>query len=314
MAKEQREEISAITSSVFHATVASFSHSINQYLVRSTQSTLLRGVYILYGVSLALGCYRHTPNWKTLKVILLNVISFVVVSFVTDVLTIQGVDSAALSVVTSLILLTGVQTVTKNWKHTEEVAEVLDTLTSNSQYVFTHTLTLLMTRVSNPFISVVAATSLLAIQHILGMHDPVAVNVISAASIGVVKTILLASIPLALKLPTHIILLGFLNPFVNRGGMQTAYTLVLYTSGQTVAEAVQAEFSPVVSVLLTTVVALMAQYTALQELATVTATVLVTNLALQGIDRNSHADPLLTLLLAGLGVKLVLNLTQKRKW
>lgn len=309
MATEKKGEVFAFTSSVLNAIVASFSQTINQYLINATDHTMLRAVYLIFGVTLALWWYEQTPKMRNMRGILMNVVTFSVVSWAVDTFFIKGVDSFALSVVSYIILLTTVQTFSQSIKNKNEVVEIFEALCQNSKFVFTQNLTLLLSQFENKIVTPLVALTFWAVGQIAVVQDQLVQDVVYAMTISVIKNGVLDVIPLTLKIPTHIIFLCFVYPLMKLDGMHTVYSLVLYTSSQYNADLIRAEFNPSVSALFVTVIAIIAKNTTLGDLATVTATVLLTDLFLQVVFSNGRDDHFLTLLLAGMGVQFLLELT-----
>lgn len=312
MTTPKDSNVHAFTSSVLNAIVASFSQTINTYFINTTRHTMLKGVYLIYGVTLVLWWYEHTPNMKNLKTLLMNVVTFAVVSWAVDVGVVKGVDSFALSIIIYIIFLTTVQSWSKSIQIESEVMEIFEALKQNSKYVCTQNITLLLSQFKNRFIPPLTVLTFLAVGYSGGIQDRLDKDVVYAIAIGMTKNILLDVIPLTLKIPTHIIFLCFVYPLMKLDGMHTVYSLVLYTSSQYNAELVQAAFSPSVSVLLVLVVAILARNTNLCDLATVTATVLLTNLFLQVVISNGRDDCFLTMFLAIICVQFLLELTSPK--
>ena len=310
-------EVEEVTASVFRATVAALSNSINQYLQRSVPNTVLRALYLLCAVS-GVAWWRPDPNhhmltFKTFRGIVVSVISFAVVSFVASECSPKGADTLTLSLVTTVVLLTVVQPVCAILAQGRDVPQVVDSLAANAQYVFTNTLAVLMTNTGKPVVSVVVALTLAGLEHISFVKDPVLHTAIIGASVMVVKGAMLATIPAVLTIPAHVLILCFVHPLIQRPGMKMVYEFVLYTSGQAVAEVIQREFTPWVAALLATVIALLVRTSALQALARVTATVLLTDITLLNMHSAAEADPILTLLLAGMATQLVITLVSNHK-
>ena len=302
-----KSELVKLPQSVLNACVASLSNSINKYIVTAVPDTTLLGLlfsFALWGV-LQLQCKQGF----ILRGVLTRVVVFCVVSFITSETSVRGPGTVPLSTAVNGIILVLIASLHTLLKQNETSSELSQIVSANCKFVFATIVSSLMVYPGHPWTSVILAGIVPIVCHAFPVwNDSIFPQAVQMASLNVLKTLLISSIPVILVIPTNLAMLSFAHPLLSTKlmGAEPIYEFILYKAGDDVALALQGVLEAHTSIILAMVFTLVAPTTPLRSLAQVVATSLLTKTALGGVLTSGKGDPVFTLLLFIVFIQLAL--------
>lgn len=165
------------------------------------------------------------------------------------------------------------------------------------QYTFAKSVAALLLSATSRVVALVAAGGLAGLASWRsGLDSPLATG-LSQASVGVLQSLVLGSIPVSLKLPTIAGMLAFVKPLHASLGIGGAvYSFALYQAGDSLQEAIEAEFAPFVAACAAVAASLVVPIESLKAAAQIAAVGSSADWVVGLVEQAADRDPVPSLL------------------
>jgi hypothetical protein len=177
------------------------------------------------------------------------------------------------------------------------LGDLADAFLGQVQYTFASSVSALLLTSFTATVALAAAGGLASLASWGPGIDSALATALSQAAFGVVKTLLLRSIPAGLQLPTIAGLLAFVKPLHTSLGVGSAiYSFALYQSGDAIQTAVETQLPPFVAAAASVAAAFVIPFESLQAAAKIAAVGSVTDWVVGLIQQAADQDPIPSLL------------------
>lgn len=176
--------------------------------------------------------------------------------------------------------------------------ELADSFLGQVQYAFANAVSAVLLGAASSVVALAAAGGLAILSAWKSGLDSALSTAFSQSAFNIFKTLLLASIPSGLQLPTISIILAFAKPLQDKLGSVGAavYSFSLYQAGDAIQEAVERNLSPAIAAAAAACGAFVIPIGSLRAAAQVAAVGSLTDWVLSELQQASDQDPVLSLL------------------